>query len=172
VIFETTFSLYTSLVSIRGIEISVVFGYSRSAKIVFLNVCSSLGHQLSQKIFLNIHTSHEVTRDLCSFETPSSILKAIGQSLSDGSIIIQEFVLDFGIFHITASAKSPCGSITATHLPFIISSIIIFSRSVDFHIHVFQIIYICLLLSFDQIPNSIFSPLKTDIPIGVILFSF
>jgi hypothetical protein len=126
----------------KGIEISVVFGYSNNAKMVFLSVCSSLGHQLSQNIFLNIQTNPEATKALCSLETQSSILKAIGQSLSEGSNIIVWFVRDFGIFQIIDSAKSQCGSITATHLHFFISSIIIFSSNVDFHIQVFQIIYI------------------------------
>jgi hypothetical protein len=139
VIFPTTLFLYTSLVSISGIETRVVFGYSKSARIVFLNICSSLGHQLSQNIFLNIQTNHDATSGLCSGFTSSSILNAIGQFTSLGSKIIAWFVLFLGINHITASAKSPCGSITATPLPFLISSIIIFSSRVDLPIQVFQI---------------------------------
>gem|GEM_PF-1026379 len=171
VIFATTLLLYISLVNIRGIEIRVVFGYSKSAKIVFLRVCSSLGHQLSQNIFLNIPTSPDAIRGLCSGEIHSSILNAIGQSLSEGSKIIVWLVRDFGIFPIIASARSPCGSITATHLPFLISSKIIFSRRVDFHIQVFQIIYICLLLSFGPIQKACSSPLKFVFQIGVRSFS-
>jgi len=120
-------------------EIRVVFEYSKRAKIVFLKICSNLGHQLSQNIFLNIQTSQEATKALCSTFTSSSILNAIGQFTSLGSNIIAWLVLFFGINQITASAKSPCGSITATHLHFLISSIIIFSSRVDFHIHVFHI---------------------------------
>jgi hypothetical protein len=74
---------------------------------VFLKICSSLGHQLSQKIFLKIPTSQEATRGLCSGETSSSILKAIGKFVSLGSKIIVEFVLDFGINQMIHSAKSP-----------------------------------------------------------------
>jgi len=159
--------LKTSEVSINGIDISVVFGYSISAKIVFLRICSSLGPQDSPNIFLKIPTSPEATRGLCSGFTQSSILNAIGQLVSEGSNIIVEFVLDFGICHITASAKSPCGSITATHLPAFISSIIIFSRRTDLPIQVFQIIYICLLLSFGHIPKLIFVHLKLVFQIGV-----
>jgi hypothetical protein len=59
-----------------------------SAKIVFLKICSSLGPQESQNIFLNIHTSPEATNGLCSGFTSSNILKAIGQSVSLGSNII------------------------------------------------------------------------------------
>ena len=130
-------------------------------------MCSSLGHQLSQNIFLNIQTSHEATRGLVSGLTSSSILKAMGQSVSLGSNIIVELVLFLGINHITDSAKSQCGSITATHLPFLISSIIIFSSKVDLPIHVFQIIYICLLLSSDHIPKLIFVHLKFVFQMGV-----
>gem|GEM_PF-777931 len=84
----TTLLLYTSLVSIKGIEIRVVFGYSSNAKIVFLSICSSLGPQESPKIFLNIQTSQDATSGLCSGFTLSSILKAIGQEVSEGSKII------------------------------------------------------------------------------------
>jgi hypothetical protein len=118
----------------------VVFGYSIRDKTVFLRICSNLGPQESPNIFLNIHTKPEATSGLCSGFTSSSILNAIGHSVSLGSKIIVELVLDFGICPITASAKSPCGSITATHLPFLISSIIIFSRRTDFPIQVFHII--------------------------------
>jgi hypothetical protein len=85
---------------------SVVLGYSISAKIVFLRICSNLGPQDSQNIFLNIPTSPEATSGLCSGLTPSSILNAIGHSVSEGSNIIVELVLDFGMCHITDSAKS------------------------------------------------------------------
>jgi hypothetical protein len=78
-----------------------------------------------------------------------------------------EFVLDFGISQIIHSAKSQCGSITATHLHFSISSKIIFSKSVDFHIQVFQRIYKCLLLSLTQIQKLIFVHLKFVFQIGV-----
>jgi hypothetical protein len=88
VIFATTLFLYTSLVSIRGIETRVVFGYSKRAKIVFLKICSNLGPQLSQNIFLKIPTSQDATNGLCSGFTSSSILNAIGQFTSLGSKII------------------------------------------------------------------------------------
>jgi hypothetical protein len=65
-----------------------VFGYSRSARIVFLKICSNLGPQESPNIFLKIPTSHEATNGLCSGLTFSSILKAIGHSVSLGSKII------------------------------------------------------------------------------------
>ncbi|MDR2640344.1 MAG: hypothetical protein LBC61_03320 [Candidatus Peribacteria bacterium] len=87
---------------------------------------------------MKIQTNQEATKGLCSGDTSSSILKAIGHEVSLGSKIIVEFVLDFGISPIIPTAKSPCGSITATHLHFFISSKIIFSRSVDFHIQVFH----------------------------------
>jgi hypothetical protein len=74
---------------------------------VFLKIYSSLGPQLSPKIFLKIQTNQEATSGLCSGETSSSILKAIGQEVSLGSKIIVEFVLDFGISPIIPSAKSP-----------------------------------------------------------------
>ncbi|MDR1987300.1 MAG: hypothetical protein LBQ24_00555 [Candidatus Peribacteria bacterium] len=61
--------LYVSLVSIKVIEISVEFGTSKSAKIVFLKIYSSLGHQLSPKIFLKIQTNQEATKGLCSGDT-------------------------------------------------------------------------------------------------------
>jgi len=80
--------LYTSFVSIRGIEINVVFGYSIKARTVFLKICSSLGPQESQNIFLKIHTSPEATSGLCSAETLSSILNAIGEFTSLGSKMI------------------------------------------------------------------------------------
>ena len=163
----TTLFLYTSLVSISGIEISVELGYSIKAKIVFLKICSSLGPHESQNIFLNIQTKPDATRGLSSGLTLSSILNAIGHSVSLGSKIIVWFVLDFGINQITDSAKSPCGSITATHLPFLISSIIIFSKRTDFHIQVFHKIYICLLLSFGKIPKLISVHLKFVFQIGV-----
>ncbi|MBT3726729.1 hypothetical protein HOG21_03360 [bacterium] len=99
--------LYTSDVNINGIDISVVFGYSTNANIVFLRICSNLGPHESPNIFLNIHTSHDATKGLCSGFTSSSILNAIGESTSLGSNIIVWFVLDFGINHITHSAKSP-----------------------------------------------------------------
>ncbi|MCK5535224.1 MAG: hypothetical protein KAI79_00280 [Bacteroidales bacterium] len=116
---------------------------------------------------MNIHTKPDATSGLCSGFTSSNILNAIGQSVSLGSNIIVWLVLDFGINPITASAKSPCGSITATHLPFLISSIIIFSKSTDLPIHVLPRIYICLLLSFGQIPNFISVHLKFVFQIGV-----
>jgi hypothetical protein len=116
---------------------------------------------------LNIQTNQEATSGLCSGETSSSILKAIGQLVSLGSKIIVLFVLDFGMRPIIHSAKSPCGSITATHLHFFISSKIIFSKSVDFHIQVFQRTYKCLLLSLAQIQKLIFVPLKFVFQIGV-----
>ncbi|MGB2110658.1 MAG: hypothetical protein ACPHY8_01735 [Patescibacteria group bacterium] len=66
----------------------VVFGYSNNAKTVFLKICSSLGPQESQNIFLKIPTKPEATRGLCSGITSSSILNAIGQLVSLGSKII------------------------------------------------------------------------------------
>jgi hypothetical protein len=63
-------------------------GYSINAKTVFLKICSSLGPQESQNIFLNIHTKPDATKGLSSGLTSSSILNAIGQSVSDGSNII------------------------------------------------------------------------------------
>ncbi|MBT3728817.1 hypothetical protein HOF65_00320 [bacterium] len=84
----TTLFLNTSLVNISGIEISVEFGYSTNAKIVFLRICSSLGPHESPNIFLNIHTKPDATSGLCSGFTLSSILNAIGQSVSLGSNII------------------------------------------------------------------------------------
>jgi len=167
VIFFTTLFLYTSLVSMRGIEIRVVFGYSISARIVFLRVCSSLGPQESPNILLKIPTSPEATKDLWSSEIFSSMLNAIGQSLSDGSNIIVWFVRFFGICPITASARSPWGSITATHRHLWISSSIIFSRSTDFPIPVFPIIYIWRLLSSGPIPKLMSVPLKFVFQIGV-----
>jgi hypothetical protein len=148
-------------------EIRVEFGYSKSAKIVFLKICSSLGHQLFQNNFLKIQTSHEATRGLCSADTLSSMLKAIGKFVSLGSNIIVEFVLLFGMSQIIHSTKSPCGSITATHLHLFISSKIIFSSKVDFHIQVFQSTYRCLLLSLGQIPKLIFVHLKFVFQSGV-----
>jgi hypothetical protein len=55
---------------------------------VFLSICSSLGHQESQNIFLNIQTSHDATSGLCSGLISSSMLNAIGQEVSLGSKII------------------------------------------------------------------------------------
>jgi len=88
VILFTTLFLNTSDVNISGIEIRVEFGYSKSARTVFLRICSRRGPQLSQNIFLDIHTSQEATNGLCSAFTLSSILKAIGHSVSLGSNII------------------------------------------------------------------------------------
>ncbi|MDP3381182.1 MAG: hypothetical protein Q8S84_06880 [bacterium] len=84
----TTFDLNTSEVSISGIDISVELGYSNNAKIVFLRICSNLGPHESPNIFLNIHTNHDATSGLSSGFTSSSILNAIGQSVSLGSNII------------------------------------------------------------------------------------
>jgi len=88
VILFTTLFLNTSLVNIRGIDIRVELGYSSSANIVFLRICSNLGPQLSPNIFLNIQTSQDATRGLCSALMLSSILNAIGHSVSLGSNII------------------------------------------------------------------------------------
>jgi len=55
---------------------------------VFLKICSNLGPQDSQNIFLNIQTNPDATNGLCSGATSSSILNAIGQSVSLGSKII------------------------------------------------------------------------------------
>jgi hypothetical protein len=63
-------------------------GYSSKARIVFLNTCSSLGPQLVQNIFLKIPTSQEAISGLNSGSISSSILNAIGHSLSLGSKII------------------------------------------------------------------------------------
>jgi hypothetical protein len=60
-------------------EIKFEFGASSRAKIVFLRICSSLGHHESQNIFLKIPISPEATRGLCSGEISSSILNEIGQ---------------------------------------------------------------------------------------------
>jgi hypothetical protein len=51
------------------------------------------------------------------------------------------------------------------------SSIIIFSRSVDFPIPVFPIIYTCLLLSLGHIPKLIFVPRKFVFQRGVLTVS-
>jgi hypothetical protein len=88
VILFTTLHLKTSEVNIIGIESIVVFGYSISAKIVFLKICSNLGPQLSQNILLKIHISHDAIKALCLGFVSSSILKAIGESASLGSKII------------------------------------------------------------------------------------
>jgi hypothetical protein len=66
----------------------VVFGYSKSAKTVFLRICSSLGPQESPNIFLKIPTRPDATRGLCSGFTPSNLPIIVGQSVSLGSKII------------------------------------------------------------------------------------
>lgn len=80
VILATILFLYASCVSIRGIDIRVVSGTSRSVKIVFLRIYSSRGPQLSANIFLKIDTSHPATIGRSSGTGLSSILKAIGYS--------------------------------------------------------------------------------------------
>lgn len=150
-----------------GIEISVVPGYSISASIVFRSVCSSRGPQLSPKIRLKIPTRPDAINDRWSSDTSSSILNAIGHSRSLGSKIIVWLVLFFGISQIIPSARSQCGSITATPRPLRISSTIIFSKRTDFPIPVFPMIYICLRLSSGPIPKLISVPRKLVFPIGV-----
>jgi len=83
-----TLYLKTSLVSIKGIEINVEFGYSIRAKIVFLKICSNLGPQEFQNIFLKTQTNQEATKDLFSESTLSNILNPIGEFVSLGSKII------------------------------------------------------------------------------------
>jgi len=120
--------------------INVVFQTSRRVSIEFLRICSSLGHQLSPKILLKTQIRPDEISGLASFGIVPSTLKATGKFLSDGSKITTSLVLDFGIFARIVSERSPCGSIRPTHHHLRISSKIIVSKSVDFHIQVLPII--------------------------------
>lgn len=82
---------------------------------------SSLGHQLSANIFLKIETKPEATIGRSSGFGLSSMLNAIGYSVSDGSNNTISFVRDFGIFAKIVSAKSQCGSMRAIPRPLKIS---------------------------------------------------
>ena len=107
VILDTTLRRYDSWVSISGIEISVVSGMRRSVRIVLRRIYSRRGHQLSANIFLKIETRPEATIGRNSGLGLSSILNAIGYSVSDGSNSTISLVLDFGILARIVSARSP-----------------------------------------------------------------
>lgn len=152
-----------------GIERSVAsFAYKR-VKIVFRRIYSSRGPQLfSQNILLNTERSPLATTGYSSTQVgASSILKAVGKFLSEGSKSMTSFVRDLGMFLRIVSARSPWGSITATHFPADISEQIIFSRRVDFPIPVFPTMYICLNRSHWRIQKCIFLHRKSVTPIGV-----
>lgn len=125
----------------------VVSGTRRSVSIVLRRIYSRRGHQLSANIFLKMETSPDATIGRSSLLELSSILNAIGNSVSDGSKRTISFVRDFGILCKIVSARSPWGSISPTPLQARISEYIIFSRRVDFPIQVFPMIYTCLALS-------------------------
>lgn len=120
-ILDTTLRLYDSCVSISGIDMSVVSGIRSSVRIVFRRIYSRRGPQLSANIFLKIETSPDATIGLSSGLGLSSILKAIGNSVSDGSKRTMSLVRDFGMFARIVSARSPCGSMRAIHRPLMIS---------------------------------------------------
>ena len=83
------------IIAIAGFGLGILFGVVKlihdrdyNAKTVFLKICSNLGPQLSQNIFLNIHTKPDAIRGLCSGDTLSNILNAIGHFVSEGSKMI------------------------------------------------------------------------------------
>ena len=110
-----------SCVSMSGIEMSVVSGMSRSVRIVLRRIYSRRGPQLSANIFLKIETNPDATIGRSSGRGLSSMLNAIGYSVSDGSKRTISLVRDFGILANIVSARSPCGSMRPTPRPDMIS---------------------------------------------------
>lgn len=140
---------YLKSLSVRALMISksVESGLSRSARNIILSTCSSFGFQLDQKNFLNISINHFASICLLSVDLISSGLKQKGNCSSVGSNMMTSFTLSFGIWGIISSIKSPCGSMSQTHLHCLRSSMTRELRNFDFHVPVFPTTYICLSLS-------------------------
>ena len=128
-------------VKTRGTSISVAGSAvsSMRSRSAFRMYCSNMGPIVSGgNSLLKIPCNSFTTKVFSSgrMGSTSSILRPTGRMRSPGSSTITSFCRSSGMSRITASTRSPCGSMMAAPLPRSMSSASMFASSTDFPVPV------------------------------------